>query len=142
MFIRGISVDAGHYLKIVLRVSELDSPVVKPLGLSKKKKNLQELSTSARNTEHKLDPRSLERSFVCASTSSDTNYARPLAKMMPSTLSQLFAPDSVEIVTNLDIQNTRPRCTSPPCPSHDACGLKDKNPELKEKISGVRCGPD
>ena len=58
--------------------------------------------------------------------------------MMPSTLSQLFAPDSVEIVTNLDIQNTRPRCTSPPCPSHDACGLKDKNPELKEKISEVQ----
>ena len=34
--------------------------------------------------------------------------------------------------------HTRPRCTSPPCPSHDACGLKDKHPELKEKISEVQ----
>ena len=64
MYVRGISVDEGLYLKIVLRVSELDQP----LGLAKKRE-MQELSTSARNTQQKLDPSSLERSFVCASTS-------------------------------------------------------------------------
>ena len=34
--------------------------------------------------------------------------------------------------------HTRPRCTSPPCPSHDACGLRGKHPELKEKISELQ----
>ena len=32
----------------------------------------------------------------------------------------------------------RSRCTSPPCPSHDACGLRDKHPELREKISELQ----
>ena len=31
--------------------------------------------------------------------------------------------------------HTNPRCTSSPCLSHDTCGLRDKHPELKEKIS-------
>ena len=53
MYVRGISVDEGLYLKIVLRVSELDQPLVLA-----KKREMQELSTSARNTQHKLDPRS------------------------------------------------------------------------------------
>lgn len=30
--------------------------------------------------------------------------------------------------------HTKPKCVSPPCPSHDACGLRDKHPELKLKI--------
>ncbi|KAL9978058.1 hypothetical protein ACROYT_G015538 [Oculina patagonica] len=30
---------------------------------------------------------------------------------------------------------TKPKCVSPPCPSNDACGLRDKPPELKQKIS-------
>ena len=34
--------------------------------------------------------------------------------------------------------HTRLRCTSPPCSSHDACCLRDKHPELKEKMSGLR----
>ena len=28
--------------------------------------------------------------------------------------------------------HARPRCTPPPCPSHDACGLRDKHPDLRE----------
>ena len=31
-----------------------------------------------------------------------------------------------------------PKCVSPPCPSHDACGLRDKHPELKLKISELQ----
>ena len=133
MFVRASSVDEGLYRKIILRVSELDSPVVQPLGLARKRK-IEDISSSARDTEHKLDPRSLERSFACAATSTvkperspldhvktelaenvqlkkycyrvrRRNYAKPLAKMMPSPLTQLFAQGSVEIVMNLDIQD-------------------------------------
>ena len=57
MFVLASSVDEGLYRKIILRVSELDSPVVQPLGLARKRK-IQEISSSARDTEHKLDPRS------------------------------------------------------------------------------------
>ena len=35
-FVRASSVDEGLYWKILLRVSELDSPVVQPLELAKK----------------------------------------------------------------------------------------------------------
>ena len=31
--------------------------------------------------------------------------------------------------------HTRPKCSSSPCPSHEACGLRDKHPEPKQKIS-------
>ena len=68
MFVRASSVDEGLYRKIILRVSELDSPVVQPLGLARKRK-IEEISSSARDTvEHKLDLRSLERSFAATKT--------------------------------------------------------------------------
>jgi len=34
--------------------------------------------------------------------------------------------------------HTPPKCSSRPCPFNDACGLKDKHPELKEKISALQ----
>ena len=68
MFVRASSVHEGLYRKILLRVSELDSPVVQLLDLAKRRK-LQEMSISASESEHKLDPRSLERSFENAATS-------------------------------------------------------------------------
>ena len=68
MFACASSVDEGLYRKIPLRVSELDSPVVQPLNLAKRRK-LQEMSTSASESEHNLDPRSLKRSFENAATS-------------------------------------------------------------------------
>lgn len=132
MFVCASSVDQGLYQVIILRVSELDSPVVQPLGLARKRW-IQQISASARDTEHKLDHCSLERSFACPTISTvkpdsitfrqcenwisrecsieeyccrvpRKNYTRPLAKMMPSTLSQLFTQGSIEIVINLDIQ--------------------------------------
>ena len=76
MFVRASSVDEGLYRKIILRVSELDSPVVQPLGLARKRK-IQEIS-SGRDTERKLDPLSLESSFACAATSSVKPKRSPL----------------------------------------------------------------
>ena len=67
MFVRARSVDEGLHRKILLRVSELDSPVVQPLDLVKKRK-LREMSTSPSESEQKLDPRSLDRSFENAAT--------------------------------------------------------------------------
>jgi len=58
MFVRASSVDEGLYRKILLKVSELDSPVVQPSDLAKRR-NLQEMSISVSKNEHKLDPRSL-----------------------------------------------------------------------------------
>ena len=118
-----------------MRVSELDSPVVQPLNLAKRRK-LQEMSTSASESEHCLDPRSLERSFENAATSAvkverrspldhvKTELAENvhLKKVLLSSaeqeldkatrendaltpLSQLYGRGSVEIVTSLDIQN-------------------------------------
>ena len=135
MFVRASSVDEGLYRKILLRVSELDSPVVQPLNLAKRRK-LQEMSTSASESEHNLDPRSLERSFENAATSAvkverrspldhvKTELAENihLKKVLLSSaeqeldkatrendaltpLSQLYGRGSVEIVTSLDIQN-------------------------------------
>ena len=49
--------------------------------------------------------------------------------MMPSTLSQLFGQGSVEIVTNLDIQDR----DVPPCPSHDAYGLERQASRAERK---------
>ena len=62
MFVRASSVHEGLYRKILLRVSELDSPVVQPLDLAKRRQ-LQEMSTSASESERNLGPRSLERSL-------------------------------------------------------------------------------
>ena len=77
MFVRASSVDEGLYRKIILRVSELDSPVVQPLGLARKRK-IQEISYSGRDTERKLDPLSLESSFACSATSSVKPKRSPL----------------------------------------------------------------
>ena len=68
MFVRASSVDEGLYRKVLLRVSELDSPVVQPTVQAKRRKLEQEMSTPARETGHmhKLDPRSLESSFANA----------------------------------------------------------------------------
>ena len=79
MFVHASSVDEGLYWKIILRVRELDSPVVQPLGLARKRK-IQEISSCdpARDTEHKLDPCSLERSFACAATSTVKPERSPL----------------------------------------------------------------
>ena len=64
MFVRASSVDEGLYRKVLLRVSELDSPVVQPTVQAKRRKLEQEMSTPARETEH--IPRSLESSFANA----------------------------------------------------------------------------
>ena len=68
MFVRASSVDEGLYRKVLMRVSELDSPVVQPTVQAKRRKLEQEMSTPARETGHmhKLDPRSLESSFANA----------------------------------------------------------------------------
>ena len=52
MFVRASSVDEGLYRKVLLRVSELDSPVVQPTVQAKRRKLEQEISTPARETEH------------------------------------------------------------------------------------------
>ena len=166
MFVRASSVDEGPYRKIILRVSELDSPVVQPLGPARKRK-IEEISSAARNTEHKLDPRSLERSFACAATSTSTvkperspldHVKTELAENVQ--LKKVLLSSAEEELRKATRENdaltplsairsricgnchksghTRPRCTSPPCPSHDACGLRDKHPELKEKISELQ----
>ena len=76
MFVRASSVDEGLYRKVLLRVSELDSPVVQPMDQAKRRK-LQEMSAASAG-EHKLDPRSLERSFVNAATSTVKAERSPL----------------------------------------------------------------
>lgn len=68
MFVRASWVDEGLYRKILLRDSELDSPVVQLLDLAKRRK-LQDLSAgSASESERRLDPHSLERSFDITAT--------------------------------------------------------------------------
>ncbi|XP_015762055.1 PREDICTED: uncharacterized protein LOC107341151 [Acropora digitifera] len=164
MFVRASSVDEGLYRKIILRVSELDSPVVQPLGLARKRK-IQEISYSGRDTEHKLDPLSLESSFACAATSSVKPKRSPLDHVETELaenvqLKKILLSSAEEELRKATRENdaltplsairsricgnchksghTRPRCTSPPCNSHDACGLRDKHPELKEKMSGLQ----
>ena len=160
MFVRASSVDEGLYRKILLRVSELDSPVVQPLDLAKRRK-LQDMSTSAIESEHKLDPRSLERSFDSAATSSVKPERSPLdhvkAELAENVqLKKVLLSSAEEELNKATRENdaltplsavrsrlcgnchksghTRPKCSSSPCPSHDACGLRDKHPELKQKI--------
>ncbi|RMX61527.1 hypothetical protein pdam_00003584 [Pocillopora damicornis] len=58
------------------------------------------------------------------------NYAKLLTQMMPSSLSPLNSPGSVKIVTSLDIQDQN---VLPLLPSHDACGLRNRHLELKQK---------
>lgn len=58
------------------------------------------------------------------------NYAKLLTPMMPSSLSPLNSPGSVKIVTSLDIQDQN---VLPLLPSHDACGLRNRHLELKQK---------
>lgn len=164
MFVRASSVDEGLYRKIILRVSELDSPVVQPLGLARKRK-IQEIAYSGRDTEHKLDSLSLESSFACAATSSVKPKRSPLDHVETELaenvqLKKILLSSAEEELHKATRENdaltplsairsricgnchksghTRPRCTSPPCNSHDACGLRDKHPELKEKMSGLQ----
>ena len=164
MFVRASSVDEGLYRKILLRVSELDSPVVQPLDLAKRRK-LQDMSTSAIESEHKLDPRSLERSFDSAATSSVKPERSPLdhvkAELAENVqLKKVLLSSAEEELNKATRENdaltplsavrsrlcgnchksghTRPKCSSSPCPSHDACGLRDKHPELKQKISELQ----
>ncbi|KAL9962475.1 hypothetical protein ACROYT_G031580 [Oculina patagonica] len=75
MFARASSVDEGLYRKILLRVSELDSPF-NP-GEQAKRRKVQEKSTAG-ESEHKLDPRSLESSFVTAASSTAKHDRSPL----------------------------------------------------------------
>lgn len=128
MFVRASSVDEGLYRKVLLRVSELDSPVVQPTVQAKRRKLEQEMSTPARETEH--IPRSLESSFANAANPERSpldyvkaelaenvqlkkfyyrvrkrSWSRQPPKMKRSLLSQPYDQGSVEIVTNLVIQN-------------------------------------
>ena len=155
MFVRAISVDEGLYPKIIVRVLELDSPVVPSLGLVRNRK-IQEISSCdpARDTEHKLDPRSL----ACAATSTVKPERSPLDHVKTESaenvhLKKVLLSSAEEELRKATHENdaltplstsrsricgncrksghTRPRCISPPCPSHDACGLRDKDLELK-----------
>ena len=72
--------DERLYRKILQRVSELDSPVIQPSDLAKRRK-LQKMSISASESEHKLDPHSLERSFENAATSAVKLERSPLDHM-------------------------------------------------------------
>ena len=163
MFVRASSVDEGLYRKVLLRVSELDSPVVQPTVPTKRRKLEQEMSTPARETEHmhKLDPRSLESSFANAANPerSPLDYVKAelaenvqLKKVLLSSAKEelVKATAQNEALTPLsairsricgnchESGHTKPKCVSPPCPSHDACGLRDKHPELKLKISELQ----
>ena len=160
MFVRASLVDEGLYRKILLRVTELDSTVVQPLDLAKRRK-LQEISISASESEHKLDPPSLERSFENAVTSAVKLGRSPLdhvktelaenvqlKKVLLSSAEQELdkATRKNDALTPLSAirsrhcgnchkpGHTKPKCSSSPCPSHCACGLRDKHPELKQKI--------
>ena len=164
MFVRASSVDEGLYRKILLRVSELDSPVVQPLDLAKRRK-IQEMSTPASESEHRLDPRPLERSFDNAATSALNPKRSPLdyvkaelaeniqlkKALLSSAKEELHkATREHDALTPLSAirsrlcgnchksRHTRPKCSSSPCPSHEACGLRDKHPELKQKISELQ----
>ena len=147
-----------------LGVSELDSPVVQPLHLAKRRK-IQEMSTPASKSEHRLDPRSLERSFNNAATSALNPKRSPLdyvkaelaeniqlkKALLSSAKEELHkATREHDALTPLSAirsrlcgnchksGHTRPKCSSSPCPSHEACGLRDKHPELKQKISELQ----
>ena len=164
MFVRASSVDEGLYGKIILRVRELDSPVVQSLGLARKRK-IQEISSSGRDTEYKLDPRSLGSRCACAVTLT----VRPERSLLDDVETELAENVRLKKVLLLSAEeelckaarendaltpfsalhsricgncyksgHTRPGCTSSPCNSHDACGLRDKHPELKEKMSGLQ----
>ena len=163
MFVRASLVDEGLYRKVLLRVSELDSPVVQPTVQAKRRKLEQEMSTPAWETEHmhKLDPRSLESSFANAANPerSPLDYVKAelaenvqLKKVLLSSAKEelVKATAQNEALTPLsairsricgnchESGHTKPKCVSPPCPSHDACGLRDKHPELKLKISELQ----
>ena len=117
------------------------------------------------DTEHKLDPRSLESSFGCATTSTVKPERSPLDHVKTELaenveLKRALLSSAEEELRKATRENdaltplsairsricgnchksghTRPRCTSHLCPSHDACGLRDTHPELKEKISELQ----
>ncbi len=162
MFACASSVDEGLYRKIPLCVSELDSPF-NP-GEQAKRRKVQEKSTAG-ETVHKLDPRSLESSFVTAASSTAKHDRLPLdyvkdelaenvqlkKALLSSAEEELvkFTRKNDALTPLSDIRaricgnchksgHTKSKCVSPPCPSHDACGLRDKHPELKQKISELQ----
>ena len=49
--------------------------------------------------------------------------------MKRSLLSQPYDQGSVDCHES---GHTKPKSVSPPCPSHDACGLRNKHPELNQ----------
>ena len=163
LFVRACSVDEGPYRKMILRVSELDSPIAQPLGLARKRKT-QEIC-SGRDTEHKPDPRLLESSFACSVTPTVKPERSPLDHVETELaenvqLKKVLLSSAEEELRKATCKNdalsplsairsricgnchksghTRLRCTSPPCNSHVARGLRDKHPELKEKMSGLQ----
>ena len=156
MFVLASSVDEGLYRKIILRVSELDSPVVQSLGPGRKRR-IEEISSAARDTEHKLDPRSLERSFACAATSTVKPERSPLDHVKTELaenvqLKKVLLSSAEEELRKATRENdaltplsairsricgnchksghTRPRCTSPPCPSHERQAPRAKRKDI------------
>ncbi|KAL9977162.1 hypothetical protein ACROYT_G014540 [Oculina patagonica] len=129
-----------------------------------KRRKVQEKSTAG-ETVHKLDPRSLESSFVTAASSTAKHDRLPLdyvkdelaenvqlkKALLSSAEEELvkFTCKNDALTPLSDIRaricgnchksgHTKSKCVSPPCPSHDACGLRDKHPELKQKISELQ----
>lgn len=128
------------------------------------------MSTSASESEQKVDPRSLERSFENAVTSTVIPSVKPaerspldhvkaelaekvhLKKVLLSSAEEGLhkATRENDALTPLSAirsrfcgnchksEHTKPKCSPSPCPSHDACGLRDKHPERKQKISELQ----
>ena len=76
------------------------------------------------------------KKVLLSSAEEELRKANRETKMMTLALFQLLARGSVEIVTYLDIQHRDVLARRGPF--HDACGLKDMHPELKQKISALQ----
>lgn len=162
MFVRAPSEGEGTALcrKILLRVAELDSPVVQPMDCTVKRRKLHELPsnvTQQNTTGGKLCPRSLEPSFNTANSALDhvknelTENLQIKKALLSSAEDELLkVTHENESLTPLSAirgrlcgnchksGHTKPKCLSSPCSSHEVCGVRDKHPELKQKIAELQ----
>jgi len=165
MFVRAQSESDDEYKKILLRVSELDSPLVQPLDQAAKRRKLHEVNSNS----VEFGPRSLALSFQNAAATPSATAQRAETSPLDHVKAELA--DNVQIKKTLlssaeeellkvtrenesltplsairarvcgichKSGHTKPKCSSSPCASHEDCGLRDKHPELKQKIAELQ----
>lgn len=162
MFGHASSEVEGLHRKIFLRVSELDSPVVLPSHDGAKRRRCTNLPAQSCTTTqaNSLEPRSLEPTFNAApETKTPLDHVKTelhenvqLKKTLLASAEEELQKvtrenESLTPLSSLRERlcgnchkpgHTKPKCSSSPCASHELCRLRDKHPELKQKITSLQ----